>query len=211
MKPYISRLHGPCNQLHINRIHDTLNKSLSEYPRTYVRRIDLRIPDEVYEQYRDDSTLITRFMESLKAQIKQTQKRKRSEGKRVHSCNVRYVWSREFGEVKGKKHYHIALMLNNDAYYSTGTYCPVGDVYIHNLALMIMEAWVRALNLHTHPDYQRHYRSVHFVLEGSIMLDINCKTFDLNYYQIFQHLEYTAKLHSKNRTDGQRNFGCSQS
>lgn len=70
MKPYISRLHGPCNQLHINRIHDTLNKSLSEYPRTYVRRIDLRIPDEVYEQYRDDSTLITRFMESLKAQIK---------------------------------------------------------------------------------------------------------------------------------------------
>ncbi|HAT3695038.1 TPA: inovirus Gp2 family protein, partial [Serratia marcescens] len=180
------------------------------YPRTYVRRIDLRIPDEVYEQYCDDSTLITRFMESLKAQIKQTQKRKRREGKRVHPCNVRYVWSREFGEVKGKKHYHIALMLNNDAYYSTGTYCPVGNVYIHNLALMIMEAWVRALNLHTQPDYQRHYRSVHFVLEGSIMLDTNSKTFQLNYDQIFQHLEYTAKLYSKSHVDGKRNFGCSQ-
>lgn len=202
MKPYISRLHGRCNQLHINRIHDTLNKSLSEYPRTYVRRIDLRIPDEVYEQYRDDSTLIARFMESLKAQIKQTQKRKRREGKRVHPCNVRYVWSREFGEVKGKKHYHIALMLNNDAYYSTGTYCPVGNVYIHNLALMIMEAWVRALNLHTQPDYQRHYRSVHFVLEGSIMLDTNSKTFQLNYDQIFQHLEYTANTRLNEHLSG---------
>ncbi|MEX8626407.1 inovirus Gp2 family protein [Salmonella enterica] len=211
MKPYISKLHGPCNQHHINRIHDTLSKSLSTHPRTYVRRIDLRIPDVCYEQYRTDSTLITRFMESLKSQIKQTQKRKRMEGKRVHPCNVRYVWSREFGDERGKKHFHIALMLNNDVYCSTGTYCPVGDMYIHNLALMIMEAWVRTLNLHTRPDYQQYYTQVHFVPEGSIMLDTNSRTFELNYSQIFQHLEYMAKLHTKDRTDGQRNFGCSQS
>ncbi|EAN9585153.1 inovirus-type Gp2 protein [Salmonella enterica subsp. diarizonae] len=47
--------------------------------------------------------------------------------------------------------------------------------------------------------------------EGSIMLDSNSRTFELNYRQIFQHLEYMAKLHTKDRTDGQRNFGCSQS
>lgn len=210
MKLYISKLHGPCNQHHINRIHDTLRKSLNEYPRTYVRRIDLRIPDEVYEQYRTDSTLITRFMESLKSQIKQTQTRKRMEGKRVHPCNVRYVWSREFGEKKGKKHYHIVLMLNNDAYCSIGTYCRVGNVYVHNLALMVTEAWVRTLNLHTQSDYQRYYKLVHFVLGGSIKLDTNSETFELNYCEIFQHLEYTAKLYSKRNDDGQRNFGCSQ-
>lgn len=42
------------------------------------------------------------------------------------------------------------------------------------------------------------------------MLDTNSKTFELNYAQIFQHLEYMAKLYSKSNTDGQRNFGCSQ-
>lgn len=211
MKVYISKLYGRCNQYHINRIHDVLCKSLDKYPRTFIQRIDLRLPDENYEQYRVDSTLMTRFMESLKSQIKQTQKRKKNEGKRVHPCDVRYAWLREFGEKKSKKHYHVALMLNNDTYCSTGTYRPVGGVYIHNLALMIMEAWVRTLNLHTQPDYQRHYTLVHFVLEGDFTLNINDEHFSLKYEQIFQRLEYMAKLHSKDSTDGQRNFGCSQS
>lgn len=211
MKVYISRLHGPCNHHHINRIHDTLRKALDEYPRTFIQRVDLRLPDENYEQHHVDSTLMTRFMESLKSQIKQTQKRKRMQGKRVHPCDVRYVWLREFGEKKGKKHYHVALMLNNDTYCNTGTYCPVGDVYIHNLALMIMEAWVRTLNLHTQQNYQRYYKLVHFVLEGDFRLDINDEHFEYRYGQIFQHLEYMAKLYSKDSSDGQRNFGCSQS
>ncbi|RBQ36292.1 inovirus Gp2 family protein [Rahnella aquatilis] len=210
MKPYISKLYGPCNQHHINRIHDTLNQSLSAHPRTFIQRIDLRIPDTNYEQYRDDSTLMTRFMESLKSQIKQAQKRKKIQAKRVHYTDVRYVWLREFGEQKGKKHYHVALMLNNDAYWNVGPYCPVSGVYIHSLALMIMEAWVRTLNLHTQPDYQRYYKLVHFVLEGDFTLKINDKHFEYRRGQIFQHLEYMAKLHSKDRTDGQRNFGCSQ-
>ncbi|QKJ15429.1 inovirus Gp2 family protein [Yersinia kristensenii] len=210
MKPYISNLYGPCNQHHINRIHDTLNKSLSAHPRTFIQRLDLRLPDANYEQYRDDSTLMTRFMESLKSQIKQAQKRKKMQAKRVHHTDVRYVWLREFGEQKGKKHYHVALMLNNDAYWNVGPYCPVSGVYIHSLALMIMEAWVRTLNLHTQPDYQRYYTLVHFVLEGDFTLKINDNHFEYRRYQIFQHLEYMAKLHSKDRTDGQRNFGCSQ-
>lgn len=210
MKPYISNLYGPCNQHHINRIHDTLNKSLSAHPRTFIQRLDLRLPDANYEQYRDDSTLMTRFMESLKSQIKQAQKRKKMQAKRVHHTDVRYVWLREFGEQKDKKHYHVALMLNNDAYWNVGPYCPVSGVYIHSLALMIMEAWVRTLNLHTQPDYQRYYTLVHFVLEGDFTLKINDNHFEYRRYQIFQHLEYMAKLHSKDRTDGQRNFGCSQ-
>ncbi|MBA2138611.1 inovirus Gp2 family protein, partial [Salmonella enterica subsp. houtenae serovar 44:z36,[z38]:-] len=67
------------------------------------------------------------------------------------------------------------------------------------------------LNLDITPDYQQNDTQVHFVPEGSIMLDSNSRTFELNYRQIFQHLEYMAKLHTKDRTDGQRNFGCSQS
>lgn len=103
------------NQYHINRIHETLQSSLREYPRTFILNIILRFPDANYESYKADHTVITRFIESLKSQIKYTQKRKVKQGKRVHPCNLRYVWAREFGEEKWKKHYHVALMLNNDA------------------------------------------------------------------------------------------------
>ncbi|MDQ4586627.1 YagK/YfjJ domain-containing protein, partial [Escherichia coli] len=37
------------------------------------------------------------------------QKRKHREGKRVHPTTLHYVWAREFGECKGKKHYHLML------------------------------------------------------------------------------------------------------
>lgn len=153
MKTFISPF-GLSNQHHMDRIRETLDKSLQEYPRTFVLNLILRLPDENYEHYKADPKLITRFIESLKSQIEHTQKRKAAEGKRIRSCNVRYAWSREFGEEKGKKHYHVALMLNNDVYCNAGTYYPIQGLYIHNLALMIMEAWVRTLSLNVTPDYQ---------------------------------------------------------
>lgn len=200
------------NQYHINRIHETLQKSLREYPRTFVLNIVLRFPDANYENYKSDHTLITRFIDSLKSQIKQTQKRKVKQGKRVHPCNVRYVWAREFGEEKGKKHYHVALMLNNDAYCSAGTYYPIQGQYIHCLGLMIMEAWVRTLNLQGQQNYQKkNYPLVEFVLEGDFNLNVNDDKFFWHYDTIIRRLSYLAKLYTKDRTDGQRNFGCSQS
>lgn len=64
------------NQHYINRIHETLQSSLREYPRTFILNIILRFPDANYESYKADHTVITRFIESLKSQIKFTQKRK---------------------------------------------------------------------------------------------------------------------------------------
>ncbi len=64
------------NQHHIKRIHETLQNSLREYPRTFILNIILRFPDANYESYKTDHQLITRFIESLKSQIKFTQKRK---------------------------------------------------------------------------------------------------------------------------------------
>lgn len=200
------------NQYHINRIHETLQKSLHEYPRTFVLNIVLRFPDANYENYKADHTLITRFIESLKSQIKQTQKRKVKQGKRVHPCNVRYVWAREFGEEKGKKHYHVALMLNNDAYCSAGTYYPIQGQYIHCLGLMIMEAWVRTLNLHAQQEYQKkYYPLIEFVLEGDFRLNTYEKNFLWDYETIMRRLSYLAKRFSKDNSDEHRNFGCSQS
>ncbi|HAT3642686.1 inovirus Gp2 family protein [Raoultella ornithinolytica] len=200
------------NQHYINRIHETLQSSLREYPRTFILNIILRFPDANYESYKADHTVITRFIESLKSQIKFTQKRKEKQGKRVHPCNLRYVWAREFGEEKGKKHYHVALMLNNDAWYSAGTYYPVQGHYVHCLGLMIMEAWVRTLNLHVQQDYEKkYYPLIEFVLEGDFNLNTKGEHFAWHYDTIMRRLSYLAKRFSKDNSDGQRNFGCSQS
>lgn len=200
------------NQHHIKRIHETLQRCLHEYPRTFVLRIDLRLPDENYAEYLEDSTLMTRFMESLKSQIRFTQKRKVKQGKRVHPSKVRYVWAREFGEEKGKKHYHVALMLNNDAWYTAGTYYPKQGQYVHCLGLMIMDAWVRALKLHAQLDYQKkYYPLIEFVLEGDFNLNTNGEQFSWHYDTIMRRLSYLAKRFSKDNSDEHRNFGCSQS
>lgn len=182
MKTFISPF-GLSNQHHMDRIRETLDKSLQEYPRTFVLNIILRLPDENYEHYKADPKLITRFIESLKSQIEHTQKRKAAQGKRIRSCNVRYAWSREFGEEKGKKHYHVALMLNKDVYCNAGTYSLNNKQYVHNLALMIMEAWIRTLSLNVTSDYQKHYTLVHFVKEGDFRLDKNGENFEYYYSQ----------------------------
>ena len=210
MKTFISPF-GLSNQHHMDRIRETLDKSLQEYPRTFVLNLILRLPDENYEHYKADPKLITRFIESLKSQIEHTQKRKAAEGKRIRSCNVRYAWSREFGEEKGKKHYHVALMLNNDVYCNAGTYYPIQGLYIHNLALMIMEAWVRTLSLNVTPDYQKYYPLVHFVKEGDFRLDRKGKNFEYYYSQLDRSLSYLTKLATKDSSDGMRKFGCSKS
>lgn len=210
MKTFISPF-GLSNQHHMDRIRETLDKSLQEYPRTFVLNLILRLPDENYEHYKTDSKLITQFFESLKSQIEFAQKRKAAEGKRTRSCNVRYVWSREFGEVKGKKHYHVALMLNKDVYCNAGTYSLNNKQYVHNLALMIMEAWIRTLSLNVTSDYQKHYTLVHFVKEGDFRLDKNGENFEYYYSQLERSLSYLTKLATKDSSDGMRNFGCSQS
>lgn len=210
MKTFISPF-GISNQHHMDRIRETLNKSLQEYPRTFVLNLILRLPDENYEFYKTDPKLITQFFESLKSQIEHTQKRKAAQGKRIRSCNVRYVWSREFGEAKGKKHYHVALMLNKDVYCNAGTYFLNNKQYVHNLALMIMEAWIRTLSLNVSKDYQKYYKLVHFVREGDFRLDKNSENFGYYYSQLERSLSYLTKLATKDSSDGMRNFGCSQS
>ncbi len=103
-------------------------------------------------------------------------------------------------------------MLNNDAWCSAGTYYPIEGQYAHCLALMIMEAWVRTLNLHAQQEYQKkYYPLIEFVLEGDFRLNTYEKNFLWNYETIMRRLSYLAKRFSKDNSDEHRNFGCSQS
>ncbi|HBY9715000.1 TPA: inovirus Gp2 family protein [Klebsiella aerogenes] len=197
--------HYPLNRNHVKRIQDTLNKSLDEYSRTLVLRVDLRLPDFNTDYYNSDSSLMTRFIASLKAQVDANLLNRQNAGKRVHPRRIRYIWTREFSDC-GKKHYHVALLLNRENYAYPGNYRSVNGEYSHNLALMIMEAWVRALGL----NHSQYYSLVEFPESGYYHLSKNSADFTTQYAEVTTRINYLAKEYSKDYSDGQRNFGCSQ-
>lgn len=201
--------YGTLNQNYVTRIQDTITKALNEYPRVMVLRIDLRLPDIETGSYKTDSGLVTRFVVSLKAQIEADLLKKRNAGKRVHTCHVRHIWAREFNEC-GKKHYHVALLFNREAYAYPGSYTGTGGEYTHNLAMMIMEAWIRALGLNTVVNHQQYYPLVEFPANGYYHLSKNHNDFTAQLSNVTDRLNYLTKDYSKDNSDNQRNFGCSQ-
>ncbi|SVX38902.1 Protein of uncharacterised function (DUF3296) [Klebsiella pneumoniae] len=60
----------------------------------------------------------------------------------MHPTTLHYVWAREFGECKGKKHYHLMLLVNRDTWCRAGDYRAPGS-----LAGMIKQAWCSALGV----------------------------------------------------------------
>ena len=201
--------YGTLNQNYVKRIQDTITKALAEYPRVMVLRVDLRLPDIESGLYHSDSGLVTRFIVSLKAQIEADLLKKQHAGKRIHPCRVRHIWAREFNEY-GKKHYHVALLFNREAYAFPGTYTTIDGEYTHNLAMMIMEAWVRALGLNTAVNHQQYYPLVEFPANGYYHLSKNHNSFTTQLSTVTGRVNYMAKEYSKDNSDGQRNFGCSQ-
>ncbi len=107
------------------RIRETVRHALNVHPRLTALRVDLRFPDVPAAT---DAAVISRFINALKARIDAYQKRKHREGKRVHPTTLHYVWAREFGECKGKKHYHLMLLVNRDTWCRAGDYRAPGSL-----------------------------------------------------------------------------------
>lgn len=201
--------YGALNKNYVKRIQDTITKALNEYPRVMVLRVDLRLPEIETDAYKTDSGVVTRFVVSLKKQIEADLLKKQHAGRRVHPCHVRHIWAREFNEC-GKKHYHVALLFNREAYAYPGSYTSTNGEYIHNLAMMIMEAWVRALGLNTVTNHQQYYPLVEFPANCCYHLSRKHNDYMAQLSNVTDRLDYLAKNYSKDNLDSQRNFGCSQ-
>ncbi|MCL8401416.1 inovirus Gp2 family protein, partial [Escherichia coli] len=141
------------------RIRETVRHALNVHPRLTALRVDLRLPDVPAAT---DAAVISRFINALKARIDAYQKRKRREGKRVHPTTLHYAWAREFGELKGKKHYHLLLLVNRDTWCRAGDYRDPGS-----LAGMIKQAWCSALGV----DTGDHTTLVHFPVRPAVWLE----------------------------------------
>lgn len=193
--------HGPLKQSYMDKMEYTIKKALECHPRTLAIRVDLRLPDDDIQAL-TDSSVITRFFESLKAKIEADQNKKRKQGKRIHSCTLRYIWVREF-TLGGKKHYHIVILLNKDAYAFLGDYKKQEG----NLASMIAQAWCSALGV-PYPAFQ----PLTYFPENPCYYLYHHEAYpNDNLGKAVYRISYLAKLKSKSNADGERCFGSSQS
>ena len=208
--------HGALNELILDKLISTTNKAIDEYPRTMAVRVDLRLPyisdsknpsdwDSPSHKLKVDHAVISRFIDSLKAQVHQDLKRKLNDGRRIHPCRVRYCWVRELGEKSEQCHYHMVLFFNKDTYAHLGvldsTSCN------SNLIVKIRKAWASALN----GDYEECECLVHIPNNPIYYLNRNNPFYTEVYSDLIYRISYLAKDKTKPYGDGYRCFGCSQS
>lgn len=117
----------------------TISQALSSHQRTLAIRVDLRFPDNAVKT---DDAAISRFIASLKAQVKADYRRKSKTIERVHSSDVRFIWTREKDE-SVHHHYHVLLLFNADSFYHLGDF----KASEGNMAARIKKAWASAIGV----------------------------------------------------------------
>ncbi len=189
-----------CGALAINyleRIDKTLVYALLEHARTFVIRVDLRLPAN---KINDKTNVISKFFDSLKAQIRADLLKKEKGGIRVHPCTLRYIWVKE-KDTSINNHYHVLLLLNHDTYHTLGDF----KAEEGNMAARIKKAWTSALNI----DFGECVRLVYFPRNPTYSINANSKDAPQDINSVIHRTSYFAKVKTKSYGDGKRSFGCS--
>ncbi|RSB14994.1 inovirus Gp2 family protein [Citrobacter farmeri] len=201
--------HGPLNKYQLKRIEQTIDKALDEYPRVMAIRVELHMPvcrplcDMLLadDYARTDAAAISRFNASLNAKIKHYELKQKKAGKRVRETSSRIVWAREFCPTNNKKHYHVLLLLNRDAFNSLGSF----EGNKGTLLRIIREAWMSAIGL----IYPKDKELVKIPENPCYYVNVKDGKLSEAYRKLIFRSSYLAKEKSKCFTDGERNFGCS--
>lgn len=133
---------GPLFEEYLEAARRVVYAALQEYGRVFAFRLDLRFPVGQNLSYTGDNLVMERFVASIKAKIRHNRNKAREKNPYAHHSTVRYVWCREYGR-HGVPHYHMAILLNNDAFCTLGAY----ELGRDNLFNRLHEAWASALGL----------------------------------------------------------------
>ena len=134
---------GPFILEYLHRLYQTLIRAMGQYREVFAFRFDLRfpsnhsLPDRSYQ-----NEVMDRFIESFKAKIRHNRQMAFRENKYAHDSVVRHVWAREVGQC-GRPHYHLAILLNYDAFCALGRFERGRD----NMFNRLQEAWASALDM----------------------------------------------------------------
>lgn len=111
------------NAYWLSRFDSLLDSALAQHRAVSLIRVDLRFPEYMPATIMDtdlDSAVISRFFESLKAKIQAYQRKKMCQS--ACACNQPALFLVSgVRQGKGRKHYHVILLLNKD------TWCSIGD------------------------------------------------------------------------------------
>lgn len=190
-----------------------LEETVNEYRRSVMIRFDLHVPEEYLDL---DPEVITRFINALKAKVSADLARKARDGGRVYPCRVRVVWAKERDD-SIHPHYHIAITLNRDAYFTLGNLKTTEEAEAlwsrgvdselrENLTDRIRAAWASALHI---PRLEA-VGMVHVPKNPVHTIDRNSDNYDQQFADAFRRLSYLAKARTKYYGDGSRHFGCSR-
>ncbi|WP_161598949.1 inovirus Gp2 family protein [Aidingimonas lacisalsi] len=176
----------------------TLQKALYDYPRVLAIRFEPVIPTAISNtmSVEDHKSLIMKFIDALKAIIKNDRERKRRSG-RASDTKVRYVWCREV-DANGKLHYHFFLILNRDAYHMLGRACSPNE----NLINRISRAWYSALGVQW--NFQEPW--IHVPKNPMYWIDRDDAE---SFQRAFYRASYLCKAKTKRYGRGMRAFGTS--
>lgn len=200
--------YGPLNQDYLTKSLGVTYRALGKYSRVWAVRVDLRFAQDFDPEdldiplcfQRNDHKAITRFMESLKSQLKEDLLRK---GRMAPLPLFEYIWVRE-RDAGLNFHYHLMLFFNKDLYAFLGSYSEPESM---NMATRIQKAWCSALGL----SFPESSSLVHFPENGTYHINKKSATaHDGKYLEFLMRLAYLAKDTTKDSSDGFRNIGCSQ-
>lgn len=139
----VDKRHAPLIEGYLDQVVRVVEGAFSDYSRVFAFRLDLHFPAQGFAANMwTDSAVISRFIESLKAKIRHSRLNARKRNPLAHDTSVRCIWAKEIG-LSGHVHYHVAVLLNLDAYNSLGCFEPDRD----NMFNRVHSAWASALGM----------------------------------------------------------------
>lgn len=198
---------------YLEDVSELLDDTVTDYARSIVLRFDLCIPNFLSHV---DSAVISRFISAMKSRLSADAEKRRRSGVRIYPCEPRFVWVKEQCH-SSAPHYHVAMTLNNDAYFTLGAIRPRWEVELmangdygveqrRNMVDRIREAWASALGVSS----AEAVGLVHIPENPVYKIDRNSPEVFEQYACVFYRLSYFAKADTKPYGDGSRHFGCSR-
>jgi len=193
----VQQQRGPLVEEYLSRALCVTQLALLKYPRTFAFRVDLHFPAD-WSFGTNDNKPVERFIASFRAKIFHNRQLRAKESGHAHDTTVSYIWCRELGE-HGVPHYHLAILLNRDAFFRLGKF-KIGRKNLYNL---LVEAWASALGLLV----QEAVGLVHIPENHAYALTRD----DMDAFNDFIYrVSYLCKAETKHFGDGVHSFGNSR-
>lgn len=194
----VQHQYAPLVEEYLSRTLYVTQLALIRHARTFAFRVDLRFPANTFLGDLQTNKPLERFFASLKAKIHHNRKLRFDQSEYAHSTEISYIWCREIGE-HGVPHYHLAVLLNRDAFFTIGQF-EIGRNNIYNL---LIEAWASALRL----PLQASVGLVHIPENHAYMLTRDDRE---AFSSFFYRMSYLCKAETKHFGNGVHSFGTSR-